>query len=196
MAPPRSLSEQWVAEAPDHAQRYGGGLWILELVEDFSLVGLVRLSEDSGRLELTYVVNPSFWKLGLATKMARTALYYSSKTNLTRLVWAGADRANIGSIKVMQKLGMNFDRDVEFPLGPGVEYSLNLDDICFSPRFEHQSMNPYQKLLSRIEAGETILLDGGTGTEVERRGVPQLDHAWNGGCALSHPDILKQIHIL
>ena len=56
-------------------------------------------------------------------------------------------------------------------------------------------MNPYQKLLSRIEAGETILLDGGTGTEVERRGVPQLDHAWNGGCALSHPDILKQIHM-
>ena len=137
VAPARSLSEQWVADAAKHAERSGGGLWILELVEDYSLVGLVRLSEDGGRLELTYVVHPSFWKRGLATKIAKTALFYSSKAKLSRHVWAGADRANIGSVKVMQKLGMGFDRDVEYPLGPGVEYSLNLDDISFSPHFGH-----------------------------------------------------------
>ena len=34
-------------------------------------------------------------------------------------------------------------------------------------------MNRYDKLLKRIQNGETILIDGGTGTEVERRGVPQ-----------------------
>lgn len=49
-------------------------------------------------------------------------------------------------------------------------------------------------MLRRMSSGETILIDGGTGTEVERRGVPQLKNAWNGGGALSHPDILKQIH--
>ena len=48
--------------------------------------------------------------------------------------------------------------------------------------------------MARIEAGEQIIIDGATGTELERRGVPQLDNAWNGGGALSHPDILKQIH--
>jgi S-methylmethionine-dependent homocysteine/selenocysteine methylase len=55
-------------------------------------------------------------------------------------------------------------------------------------------MNRYQKLMSRIEQGERILIDGATGTETERRGVPQLEHAWNGGGALSHPDILREIH--
>lgn len=55
-------------------------------------------------------------------------------------------------------------------------------------------MNKYEKLVSRLQDGEQILIDGGTGTEVERRGVPQLDNAWNGGGALSHPDILLQIH--
>ncbi|MGB0385433.1 MAG: homocysteine S-methyltransferase family protein [Ardenticatenaceae bacterium] len=48
--------------------------------------------------------------------------------------------------------------------------------------------------MQRIHHGERILIDGATGTEVERRGVPQLDNAWNGGGALTHPDIVRQIH--
>lgn len=55
-------------------------------------------------------------------------------------------------------------------------------------------MSRYSKLMQRIQSGERILLDGGTGTEIERRGVPQLDNAWNGGGALSHPDILRSVH--
>ena len=55
-------------------------------------------------------------------------------------------------------------------------------------------MSRYDKLMSRIEGGEQIVIDGGTGTEIERRGVPQLNDAWNGGGALSHPDILRQVH--
>ena len=56
------------------------------------------------------------------------------------------------------------------------------------------AMSQYSKLIKRAQNGECILIDGATGTEVERRGVPQLDNAWNGGGALSHPEIVKQIH--
>ena len=55
-------------------------------------------------------------------------------------------------------------------------------------------MDRYNKLLKRINAGECILIDGATGTEIERRGVPQLDNAWNGGGALSHPEVLRSVH--
>ncbi|MFT5398577.1 MAG: S-methylmethionine-dependent homocysteine/selenocysteine methylase [Gammaproteobacteria bacterium] len=55
-------------------------------------------------------------------------------------------------------------------------------------------MNRYHKLMQRIHAGECILIDGATGTEIERRGVPQLDNAWNGGGALSHPEVLRAVH--
>jgi homocysteine S-methyltransferase len=48
--------------------------------------------------------------------------------------------------------------------------------------------------MARIEGGEQIVIDGATGTEIEQRGVPQLNGAWNGGGALSHPDILRQVH--
>ena len=55
-------------------------------------------------------------------------------------------------------------------------------------------MTRYDRLMARLEAGETILIDGATGTEVGRRGVPELPNAWNGGAALSHPDVLREVH--
>lgn len=55
-------------------------------------------------------------------------------------------------------------------------------------------MNRYEKLFSRLDLGEVILIDGATGTEIERRGVPQLNDAWNGGGALSDPNTLRDVH--
>ena len=61
---------------------------------------------------------------------------------------------------------------------------------------ESESYMPrYNNMMARMAAGECILIDGATGTEAERRGVPQLDNAWNGGGALSHPDIVRQVHL-
>ncbi len=48
--------------------------------------------------------------------------------------------------------------------------------------------------MDRIANGERILIDGTTGTGIERRGVPQLENPWNGGGALSHPDDLRSVH--
>ena len=48
--------------------------------------------------------------------------------------------------------------------------------------------------MERAKNEGVILMDGATGTEVERRGVAQLNNAWNGGAALSDPDILRTVH--
>ena len=45
-----------------------------------------------------------------------------------------------------------------------------------------------------MDEGKCIMIDGATATELERRGVPQLKNAWNGGGALSHPNTLIEIH--
>ncbi len=55
-------------------------------------------------------------------------------------------------------------------------------------------MSRYESLMQRIDNGERILIDGATGTEVQLRGVPMLEHAWNGGGALTHPEIVKAVH--
>ena len=56
-------------------------------------------------------------------------------------------------------------------------------------------MSRYDRMMRRIRSGDCILIDGATGTETQRRGVPQLENAWNGGGPLSHPDIVRQVHV-
>ena len=50
----------------------------------------------------------------------------------------------------------------------------------------------YSLVIDRLSNGETILLDGATGSELENRGV-QMDNTWCGTASLEK-DILKQIH--
>lgn len=46
----------------------------------------------------------------------------------------------------------------------------------------------------RIENGEIIILDGGTGTELEKRGVPMDDAAWCAAALATHPDVVRGVH--
>lgn len=55
-------------------------------------------------------------------------------------------------------------------------------------------MNRYQALMQRLDKGERILIDGATGTEIERRGVPMVSNAWNSLGAKTHPDIVRGVH--
>ena len=47
---------------------------------------------------------------------------------------------------------------------------------------------------ARLAAGERILIDGGTGSEVERQGAEMVTGAWSGATALTHPNIVRSVH--
>jgi len=46
----------------------------------------------------------------------------------------------------------------------------------------------------KLEADQIVLIDGATGTELQRRGVPMDKVAWSGAAVLSHPDVVREIH--
>ena len=46
----------------------------------------------------------------------------------------------------------------------------------------------------RLEEGEILLLDGATGTELEKRGVPMDDAAWCATALATHPDVVREVH--
>ena len=46
----------------------------------------------------------------------------------------------------------------------------------------------------RLENGEKILLDGATGTELEKRDVPMDDAAWCATATATHPDVVREVH--
>ena len=52
----------------------------------------------------------------------------------------------------------------------------------------------YHKTIEKLRSGSILVLDGGTGTELEKRGVPMDPGAWCGIAALDNADILEKIH--
>jgi homocysteine S-methyltransferase len=52
----------------------------------------------------------------------------------------------------------------------------------------------YAQLKARLDRGEVIVLDGGTGTELQRRGAPMDPAAWCGAATLHNDALLTEIH--
>ncbi len=48
--------------------------------------------------------------------------------------------------------------------------------------------------IDKLLADEILIIDGGTGSELQRRGVAMDANAWSGAAALKHEALLRQIH--
>ena len=129
VVPPRAVLEYWVARNHTDFAAHNIGLWVLE--DDHAvLAGCVRLESQVGArsAELTYVLHPQCWGLGLATRMSWTVIQHALQSGDVDQIVAGADQPNTASIAVMRRLGMTFLRFVQYPAGPGVEYVFRRDD--------------------------------------------------------------------
>ena len=130
--PPPSIASEWIHSAAADVAQYGGGLWVLVNRTDQTVSGVVRLAgDDTGALELIYLLHPTLWRQGLATRMAHTVMAQAFATGLASTIWAGADVSNTASIAVIQRLGMQFWRTVQYPLGAGMEYQIQA--VEFNP---------------------------------------------------------------
>ena len=46
----------------------------------------------------------------------------------------------------------------------------------------------------KLSCDEVVLIDGGTGSELKRRGVPMSAAAWSGLAVHTHPDVVRAVH--
>jgi methionine synthase I (cobalamin-dependent) len=51
-----------------------------------------------------------------------------------------------------------------------------------------------ETLRQRMSRGEVIILDGATGTELQRRGVPMDELSWSATAIETHPDVIRAVH--
>jgi homocysteine S-methyltransferase len=49
-------------------------------------------------------------------------------------------------------------------------------------------------VLGRLAAGEVVIVDGGTGSQLQAEGVPMDDVAWSARANLSHPEMVQRVH--
>ena len=55
-------------------------------------------------------------------------------------------------------------------------------------------MTAWTFIEKKLQQGRIILLDGATGTELEKRGVPMNSKAWSAEAIVTHPEIVQAVH--
>ena len=93
-----------------HWQKHSFGRWIARDKVDGAFVGFGGLRSLFGTPEVVYHLAKDHWGKGLATELARAALRFGFEDRGFDHIVAIAKPANVASIRVMAKLGMQFEK--------------------------------------------------------------------------------------
>ena len=55
-------------------------------------------------------------------------------------------------------------------------------------------MSVAEEIAQRLADGDVVIIDGGTGTQLQAEGVPMDDEAWSGRANLEQPQVLQRVH--
>lgn len=95
---------------------YGFGLWATVLKEQNRLIGrcglLFQEIEGKKEPELAYLLDVNYWGKGLATEAARSIIKLGVEEYKFNRIIAVINSQNTASIRVAEKLGMNYEREI------------------------------------------------------------------------------------
>jgi RimJ/RimL family protein N-acetyltransferase len=92
--------------------------WVAERRADGGFVGWFHLRPDrfdAGELELGYRLRRAAWRQGLATEGSLGVLAHGFERVGAEIITARTLAANVASQRVMQKCGLQFERDFTYP---------------------------------------------------------------------------------
>lgn len=104
-------SEEFVMQVIIDAKKVPRSRFVFAVVLDEGTemigAGEINIRDDSNRVgEIGYIMNPQYWGKGFATEVAKLLIAYGfNDLNLHR-IYATCDPRNIGSSKVLEKVGM------------------------------------------------------------------------------------------
>ena len=117
-------TQEWVRQwlrgwLEDYYQKWGFGIWAIVERSGREVIGYCGLSHFPNRcghdeMEIGYRLARPYWGRGLATEAAQAVRDYGFGTlGLPRLI-AMIDPRNVASIRVAEKTGLRYERDVMF----------------------------------------------------------------------------------
>jgi RimJ/RimL family protein N-acetyltransferase len=127
--PPFDPETTWRVLRDDmaHWDEHGFGPWALRVDGEYAGRGGLgwTVIDDEPNVELAWAIHPDHQGQGLATEVGRAAIEMA-RDNGVPLVIAVTMPNNVASQRVMQKLGMTFDRNTQKAGLPHVFYELKL----------------------------------------------------------------------
>lgn len=111
-------------------ENYGFGKWAVVLKESSKLIGYCGIAVEEidckDEREMGYRFDSKFWGKGLATEAASAALHYGFAKFKFPYILGIVERSNAASVRVLEKLGMQYKRETVFH---GVEVDVYQIDI-------------------------------------------------------------------
>lgn len=109
----------------EHWHRNGFGRWAVEDKTDGRLLGYAGIRSLEGQAELVYLLAKEYWGQGLATEVAVACLRYGFTEKRFDSILALTRPLNLRSRRVMEKIGMKFEKDANYFGIDVVQYVVN-----------------------------------------------------------------------
>ncbi len=118
----------------NYYDRHEFGLWAAVLKEDGRLIGrcglLYQPVEGTEEVEVSYLIDRPYWGRGLATEAARAVVKLGFEHYGFPRIVALINPENVGSVRVAEKVGLKYERDVNFrDYGQVALYALKAEDF-------------------------------------------------------------------
>ncbi len=133
----REKSEAIWQNILDHWEQYGFGWWAVVCNADAELIGWCGLTylDELSETEVAYLLDKPYWGRGFATQAARASLNYGfEQRNLDRII-ALAHIENGASRRVMEKIGMAYEKEIHLWGLDLAQYGI-ARDAAYTPREE------------------------------------------------------------
>ena len=117
----REQSDALAGQIVQHFEDHGFGLWAVEVKDEAPMAGFIGLSypyslpEVMPTVEVGWRLARDKWGRGLASEGAAECLQFAFEALGLGQVCSIYDPENVASRRVMEKLGMHFDRDTTRP---------------------------------------------------------------------------------
>lgn len=110
-----------------HWQKYRFGVSAVIHKTYQKLIGHCGLKflENTSLVQLGYLLLPSYWGNGLGTEAAKAVLDYGFEVAALEKIVAIAKPENLASRRVMEKIGMNYEKDAYYYKNYVVYYSIS-----------------------------------------------------------------------
>ena len=100
-------------------ERHGFGLWLVELKGSETPIGMCGLLQRDtlSDVDIGFAFLPSYRSRGYALESAAAVMDYGRRVLGLKRIVAIANEDNAGSIRVLEKIGMSFDRMIRLSEG-------------------------------------------------------------------------------
>ena len=137
---PREIVEKWLLSSRSHWLQEGFGWWILEHKDAARAIGWcgLRRLENTGEVEVLYLLAEEYWGHGLATEAARHSIEYGfHSVGLDEIIGLVLEE-NIASSRVLEKSGLRFWQRATYFGFECLKYRIDRSDFARSYAVDQQ----------------------------------------------------------